>query len=101
MSWGIKSDTQWLLEITDTGPGLNATHAEALTTDKESSEDTSYRKSPPPKIEDLPKEVQNHGEGIGLLIVRQLCKLLHANINIDSEPNAGTTFKILFPRNLD
>jgi len=38
------------------------------------------------------------GEGIGLSIVKRLCELLDATIELKSIPNVGTTFRILFPR---
>jgi len=38
------------------------------------------------------------GEGIGLSIVKRLCDMLDATIELKSEPNVGTSFRILFPR---
>jgi signal transduction histidine kinase len=38
------------------------------------------------------------GEGIGLSIVKRLCELLDATIEVKSVSNVGTTFRILFPR---
>lgn len=60
-------DDSWELQVCDTGPGLSK------------------------------KDGQLQGEGIGLLIVRQLCKLFDAIIDIESEPDTGTTFRIIFP----
>jgi signal transduction histidine kinase len=39
------------------------------------------------------------GEGLGLSIVKRLCDMLDATIEIKSVVNIGTTFRILFPRN--
>ncbi|WP_372635982.1 sensor histidine kinase [Fodinibius sp.] len=100
VKWKVQSDDQWLLEITDTGPGLSATHAESLTTKTETSSSVESEPLSSPANQQAPDEVQNHGEGIGLLIVRHLCKLLDANITIITAPQDGTTFKILFPRDL-
>lgn len=97
VKWEVQSDSQWVMEISDTGPGLSATHAKSLTTNADSSETVEYHSSSSSDGEDKPPEVQNHGEGIGLLIVRHLCKLLNANIKIDTEPGSGTTFKIVMP----
>ncbi len=38
------------------------------------------------------------GEGIGLSIVKRLCELLDATIELNSQKDVGTTFRILFPR---
>ncbi len=38
------------------------------------------------------------GEGIGLAIVKRLCELLDASLELQSEPGRGTTFRIIFPR---
>ena len=38
------------------------------------------------------------GEGIGLSIVKRLCDMLDATIELKSEPSVGTSFRILFPR---
>jgi len=38
------------------------------------------------------------GEGIGLSIVKRLCELLDATIELQSTKGVGTTFRILFPR---
>lgn len=38
------------------------------------------------------------GTGLGLYIVKNICKNHNAEISCDSEPGRGTTFKILFPR---
>jgi signal transduction histidine kinase len=38
------------------------------------------------------------GEGIGLSIVKRLCELLDASIEIQSADGQGTTFRVIFPR---
>ena len=38
------------------------------------------------------------GEGLGLSIVKRLCDMLDATIEMTSETGVGTTFRILFPR---
>lgn len=96
--WEKISDREWLLEISDTGPGLNATHVESLTIEEEASETEERKKAP--DQHPVFGEVQKQGEGIGLLIVRHLCKLLDAIIEVDAEPGEGTSFKIIFPVSL-
>lgn len=41
-----------------------------------------------------------HGEGIGLSIVKRLCELLDASLEMASSPRKGTTFRVLFPKHL-
>ncbi|WP_461074497.1 PAS domain S-box protein [Spirosoma flavus] len=38
------------------------------------------------------------GEGIGLVIVRQLCDLLECQQEVDSSPETGTRFQLSFPK---
>jgi hypothetical protein len=38
------------------------------------------------------------GEGVGLSLVKRLCEMLDATIEMQSVPQVGTTFRILFPR---
>jgi len=49
---------------------------------------------PPPKKPNR----EESGEGIGLSIIKRLCELLDATIELKSEQGVGTTFRILFPR---
>lgn len=91
INWKRKSENNWMITVSDTGPGLSATHAASLTSEADAAEPT-YK----PKRKGVEK-VQNHGEGIGLLIVRHLCKLLDAVIEIETGPETGTTFSIVFP----
>ena len=37
------------------------------------------------------------GEGIGLSIVKRLCELLDASIELQTQRGRGTTFRIVFP----
>ena len=38
------------------------------------------------------------GEGIGLSIVKRLCEMLDASLELESSEGEGTTFRIIFPR---
>ncbi|RYX80447.1 sensor histidine kinase [bacterium] len=68
VTWGEADDKQWFIQIADTGDGL-----------EKSSTDTPS------------------GEGIGLAIVRRLCALLDASLDLHSTAE-GTTFGVTFPR---
>jgi hypothetical protein len=37
-------------------------------------------------------------EGVGLSIVKRLCELLDASMELETKPGSGTTFRIIFPR---
>lgn len=56
-------------------------------------------KAPPPTLPSRShyKTLQS-GEGVGLAIVKRLCELLHATIELESEPGTGTTVRVTFPR---
>lgn len=99
VTWKSLSSQQWVLEVSDTGPGLSATHAKSLTDESDSSDTVDYDQSPSGDGE-VSSKVKSHGEGIGLLIVRHLCKLLDAIIKVKTSPGSGTTFQIVFPKQL-
>jgi signal transduction histidine kinase len=40
------------------------------------------------------------GEGIGLSIVKRLCELLGAAIELETEPGRGTRFRLTFPTDM-
>jgi signal transduction histidine kinase/ligand-binding sensor domain-containing protein/AraC-like DNA-binding protein len=43
------------------------------------------------------KEVHSGGSGIGLALTKELVDLFHGSIEVESEPNEGSTFTLLFP----
>lgn len=73
VSWGELDNDYWQLTVADTGPGLLW---------------------PVPE-----KKANEQGEGIGLFIVRQLCEFLGGRVSVDSEPEQGTRFQVVLPRN--
>lgn len=91
--WKQKSENTWALKIRDTGPGLSETQAASLTTQTNAS--SVKQKEAVASTE----EVETHGEGIGLLIVKRLCQFLDAVIDIETEQDKGTSYEITFPLN--
>jgi signal transduction histidine kinase len=94
VSWGdSKADDQkrWELCIADTGPGLHTDGGKPLAQALEPAA-TAERATGTTLARG------DSGEGIGLSIVKRLCELLDATVEMQSTPHVGTTFRILFPR---
>jgi signal transduction histidine kinase len=56
--------------------------------------------STPPKSA-KPRAPLPSGEGIGLAIVKRLCELLDASLELETEFGRGSAFRIVFPRSYD
>ena len=118
VSWGDsrKNDPErWMLCVQDTGPGFHAGPGaqlagalEEATEEAQKVEEGDAGKrggvasqnvvpppAPPPDRRPVHQEV---GEGIGLSIVKRLCELLDAAVEVESEPGKGTTFRVVLPR---
>ncbi len=117
VSWGGVQDSEsqkWMFCVQDTGPGLDAeadaplakqlyeatqsAHAAddsnvlAKTTGDLANAPTLPSQSPPLPANHLP------GEGVGLSIVKRLCELLDASLELETSPGAGSTFRVVLPR---
>jgi len=60
----------------------------------------SGRASSSPSAPTLPSQTSapaSHGEGVGLSIVKRLCELLDASVELATAPGKGTTFRVTFP----
>jgi signal transduction histidine kinase len=73
----------WCLRVSDTGVGIGASDRERVFKEFERATD-----------EDIP------GAGLGLAIVRELCRVLDGHIRFDSQEGEGTVFEITFPMRL-
>lgn len=116
--WG--TDTRegaqhWILSIEDTGPGFDRRSAGSFAEDlKEATRDVhdlrgddrdgtelhanqpqpeSGGSTPPQSASKTPPQ----GEGIGLSIVKRLCEVLRACLELDSIAGKGSVFRIAFP----
>lgn len=92
VSWGdseANDRKRWVLSIQDTGPGIHSDAGKPLS--------NALEGKPKPRRSDDPA-ASDSGEGIGLSIVKRLCDMLDASIELKSVEGVGTTFRILFPR---
>ncbi len=112
MSWGAEEKNWWLM-VKDTGPGLLAGPGapmlvglqEATASAKESDVKSAAIKGEASHVLTQPQDSsapagpahQQSGEGIGLSIVKRLCELLDASLEIASSAETGTTFRVVFP----
>ncbi len=96
-------DARWTLCIEDTGPGLTGTHATPLTDALTEATEQARADDPAAASEHgAPRSMTDttsaaSGEGIGLSIVKRLCELLGAAIELESRPAHGTLFRLSFP----
>ena len=100
---------RWMLMVKDTGPGLHTASGEPmalalgdanLIASNTTGEATPSSAAAAGTVSSLHRAapMQEPGEGIGLSIVKRLCELLDATIEMESTPGVGTVFRILFPR---
>ena len=91
---GADDGNRWELRVVDTGPGIHSGSAEPL------AQALGHASGKPVAAERQTKKSMRDeaGEGIGLSIVKRLCELLDATIELNSQKDVGTTFRILFPR---
>jgi light-regulated signal transduction histidine kinase (bacteriophytochrome) len=100
--------------VKDSGPGLRTgtdasivgglaeATASARESDEKTAEDegkTSKVLAPPTRqVPEKNRTPQQPGEGIGLSIVKRLCELLDACLEVASSAATGTTFRIVLPK---
>ena len=100
VSWGEAEgvDERWTMTIADTGPGFHAgPGAPMIKALGQATSEAGPRPAAPVAIDSRPMH-QPQGEGLGLTIVKRLCELMNASIELESGPAQGTTFRILLPR---
>lgn len=106
---GSEARPQWQLTISDSGPGITAstTAPMAHKLEEATREGQPVASDAAESISETPSEPgplaesagdPTHGEGIGLTIVKRLCELLDASLELESSPEQGTTFRVTFPR---
>jgi signal transduction histidine kinase len=105
--------SQWAVCIQDTGPGFDIAtsqplpgvlkHATEEAHDVERADPIAAPSLTSAPADTLPSRSDGsigappRGEGIGLSIVKRLCELLDAGLELETAPGAGTTFRVVFP----
>ena len=107
---GVK---RWEFCVQDTGPGfkhgsitplaraLKEATEEAQSVEQQSQKaDSLDQTEPAPTLpsQSTRKGDRQPGDGIGLSIVKRLCELLDASLELQTEIGKGSTFRVIFPR---
>ena len=103
LRWGSSDADDWFFSVSDTGPGMDPAVADKLSHQApaidlvtgQSTTDLAYVLITEPLLG------KTSGEGIGLVIVRQLCNLLKGRLVVESQPDQGSVFRVMLPRRYD
>lgn len=118
VSWdagGPSDPERWALQVEDSGPGLQPGTVSDLQGALEAATENAHEATQANRqhqvvhvqpddaglseaiADDGDTPAQGHGEGIGLSIVKRLCELLDATMQVESG-RSGTRFRILLPK---
>jgi signal transduction histidine kinase len=115
VTWGVdvgRDTDRWTFSVQDTGPGIDENneaplaqelHDATKAADDATAGSTDRRRDIAPAAtlasasQALP-QAQQPGEGVGLSIVKRLCELLDAGLELATKPGQGTTFRVILPR---
>ncbi len=104
VSWGVENQDRWVVAIQDTGPGLLQGPAALLAHQLQPMVEPSSSYQPEGPLNhgeglsqkpDKNAYFQAPGEGIGLFIVKRMCELLKASMDIETSEK-GTLIRIRF-----
>lgn len=115
VTWGLdkgRDTDRWTFSVQDTGPGIDQEGAapfaqelhaateianEATEASRDRRRDIAPAATLASASDALPRNEQP-GEGVGLSIVKRLCELLDASLELATEPERGSTFRVILPR---
>jgi hypothetical protein len=116
VSWSLEGDFRWMFSIQDSGPGMpeKDTVTDVLIDQLRPTIEPTGVMGPdqaepvvvlPDDVPKIPMDEQlaqltTHsikGEGVGLQVVKKLCELLDANLDIESQPGRGTLIRVRLP----
>ncbi len=83
VGWRIAGDGRGQIAVSDTGPGIARVHLPRLT-------ERFYRV-------DSSRSRESGGTGLGLAIVKHVMQRHGGELDIESEPGKGSTFRLVFP----
>jgi len=114
VTWGSdkgRDTDRWTFSVQDTGPGIDKNNAapfahelhNATEAANDANESIDRRQSIGPattlaSATEVDALTQQPGEGVGLTIVKRLCELLDAGLELATEPGQGSTFRVILPR---
>ncbi|WP_353718333.1 HAMP domain-containing sensor histidine kinase [Dyadobacter sp. 676] len=114
VSWSLQGSYHWVLSIQDSGPGISGAVTKVLSEQLRPTVESTAVLGPdlaepdqvlPVNIPEIPSgeeleamsEAAPRGEGVGLQIVKHLCNMLHANLEVETQPGRGTLFRVRMP----
>lgn len=116
VSWSLEGNFRWVFSVQDSGPGMPGTNtaagilSEQLRPTVEPTSIMGPEQAEPVAVlpNDVPQipideqlaQLTTHsikGEGVGLQIVKRLCELLDANLDMESKPGRGTLIRVRLP----
>ncbi|HEX2833923.1 MAG TPA: HAMP domain-containing sensor histidine kinase [Thermoanaerobaculia bacterium] len=118
VSWGLdetRDTDRWTFSVQDTGAGIDEANAAAFArelhdatgvADEAREASTDRRRdmagaaTAPSASAEAPASEQ-HGEGVGLAIVKRLCELLGASLELATKRGHGSTFRVILPCKYD
>jgi len=115
VTWGTdrgRDTDRWTFSVQDTGPGIDENNAAPLAQELHDATEIANdatEKNPDRRRDIAPAatlrsasealpQSQQAGEGVGLTIVKRLCELLDAGLELATEAGRGTTFRVILPR---
>jgi signal transduction histidine kinase len=105
MSWTANDDEdlrRWVLIVEDTGGRGHSEAAAPVISElrhieqgKHAGDASEFAAAAPRSV--VPPSGRGHGEGIGLSIVKHLCELLDATLEVSGNASGGSTLRVAFP----
>jgi signal transduction histidine kinase len=113
VSWGpdpAHDTDRWTFSVQDTGAGIDEADSAAFAQElhdatgvADEARDTNVRDrdlagaKTAPSASAETSATEQHGEGVGLSIVKRLCELLGASLELATKPGHGSTFRVILP----